>query len=1046
MSRNQLQTANQFDSFKSRERKRLEGIDATLGNGHGLVDIGDSGFVWARLYGDGRRLIRVRDVAETLKIDNTPILVERVNESQKALYRFVGRNSDRAYSSDPQSNTVAKHALQHEDADRGTGGFDKVRIFNRALAEVKAVAFANPGMSVFVTPGPFTVNGNWNYWAGGNTPVFVAPALTRMDLIYLGADLALHVLAGSDMASPPTPPVVPDNVFPIAWVFLTSATTAISETELANAKIIGSQTFPPAVVIPPYSNPMTTLGDMVYEDISGANLVRFPAGGVASYSAVNSYSGSYLPDKAADGDITTDWVASGLPHPCWWRVDFTVAQIVGRVILRNRNNGVDQFGSTGTITFSDGSSVPFSGLALGGAPLTIDFPVKSGITWIQANGDALAGANAGLAEVEAYAESATRLPIGTVGQVLQVVSGLPAWGSLTTPIHAATSKVTPVDADEIPLADSAASWGLKKLTWANIKATLKTYFDGFYSLIGHTHSYLSSALTSAHIFVGNGSNVATDVAMSGDATISNTGALTLATANANVGTFGSATQVGQFTVDAKGRITAASNVAIAAGGTPGGSNTQVQYNDSGVFGGDAGLVWDKTNKVLTIAHTAPKFVMTNTTGGAKSLTIAVGATANIADFRESAGASGSLLALDLANKRVGIGTNAPSFDFEIYGTNSPSIKVNNGSTTGYSQVLLSNTTGNVCQFFVNGSAQATYGGANSFNILTAGNYPITFNTNNVARAIILGNGNVGIVTLNPVVPFQVKGVSSFFVSDTGRGLTIDPGLTTGVVNIYTDYLGGSQPNLHLASYSDRAGANGITIINGGSVGIGTSSPTNLLSLGGNSARTIWMERHTVSNSVGNPLTVQAGGATSGATNKLGGDAIFAAGLGTGNAGSGKVRLQVAPPGSSGTADNTLADGLVIDNYGNASLGAATTTGKNRLFIPGGTAIAVGDVVLGAGWGANAVVTAVSGNDMRGTITVTTSALDTPLATPSLTLTFKDGTWTSVPLAIANINDQSTGTLAAASCHCTATTLVISYDGTPTALLSRTYVFNYVCLG
>lgn len=37
--------------------------------------------------------------------------------------------------------------------------------------------------------------------------------------------------------------------------------------------------------------------------------------------------------------------------------------------------------------------------------------------------------------------------------------------------HAATSKATPVDADEIPLADSAASWGLKKLTWANIKAT-----------------------------------------------------------------------------------------------------------------------------------------------------------------------------------------------------------------------------------------------------------------------------------------------------------------------------------------------------------------------------------------------------------------------------------------------------------------------------------------------------------------------------------------------------------------------------------------------
>lgn len=47
--------------------------------------------------------------------------------------------------------------------------------------------------------------------------------------------------------------------------------------------------------------------------------------------------------------------------------------------------------------------------------------------------------------------------------------------------HAATSKPTPANADEIPLADSAAGYALKKLTWANLKATLKTYFDGLYS-------------------------------------------------------------------------------------------------------------------------------------------------------------------------------------------------------------------------------------------------------------------------------------------------------------------------------------------------------------------------------------------------------------------------------------------------------------------------------------------------------------------------------------------------------------------------------------
>lgn len=43
--------------------------------------------------------------------------------------------------------------------------------------------------------------------------------------------------------------------------------------------------------------------------------------------------------------------------------------------------------------------------------------------------------------------------------------------------HAASSKATPVDADEIPLVDSAASNALAKLTWANLKATFKTYYD-----------------------------------------------------------------------------------------------------------------------------------------------------------------------------------------------------------------------------------------------------------------------------------------------------------------------------------------------------------------------------------------------------------------------------------------------------------------------------------------------------------------------------------------------------------------------------------------
>jgi hypothetical protein len=50
-------------------------------------------------------------------------------------------------------------------------------------------------------------------------------------------------------------------------------------------------------------------------------------------------------------------------------------------------------------------------------------------------------------------------------------------------INGATDKSTPVDADYVGLMDSAASNALKKLSWANIKATLKSYFDGLYFIV-----------------------------------------------------------------------------------------------------------------------------------------------------------------------------------------------------------------------------------------------------------------------------------------------------------------------------------------------------------------------------------------------------------------------------------------------------------------------------------------------------------------------------------------------------------------------------------
>lgn len=58
-----------------------------------------------------------------------------------------------------------------------------------------------------------------------------------------------------------------------------------------------------------------------------------------------------------------------------------------------------------------------------------------------------------------------------------------------------TSKATPVDADAMLLSDSTALTAPKKLTWANLKATLKTYFDTLYGTASINQNSKSAAYT-----------------------------------------------------------------------------------------------------------------------------------------------------------------------------------------------------------------------------------------------------------------------------------------------------------------------------------------------------------------------------------------------------------------------------------------------------------------------------------------------------------------------------------------------------------------------
>jgi hypothetical protein len=131
--------------------------------------------------------------------------------------------------------------------------------------------------------------------------------------------------------------------------------------------------------------------------------------------------------------------------------------------------------------------------------------------------------------------------------------------------------------------------------------------------------------------------------------------------------------------------TSSGTLALAGGGggTPGGATTQVQFNDGGAFGGDAGLTYDKTNGQLDItssgsATTAPipsltlKATSTGTTGafgGGPRITL---------EGQLASGAAADFMYIDSVTSYWGTGTDLVVYTRPNNGTPTETLRVGRG--------------------------------------------------------------------------------------------------------------------------------------------------------------------------------------------------------------------------------------------------------------------------------------------------------------------------------------------------------------------------------
>ncbi len=223
----------------------------------------------------------------------------------------------------------------------------------------------------------------------------------------------------------------------------------------------------------------------------------------------------------------------------------------------------------------------------------------------------------------------------------------------------------------------------------------------------------------------------------------------------------------------------------------------------------------------------------------------------------------------------------------------------------------------------NGLIRFNFSGAHTGNGLQIDDITLTGNAMQINANSLTSGKAMNILTTATGLTGSLANLSitSSNVGNTGNLLLLtQSGALNAVIPLNISNVGTG------ATISATSNGTVFVITSAGQLGVGTSTPSSILSASGQVTQIFGLERNATANTAGNSLTINASGATLAATDKAGGNLILSSGISTGT-GNSRVLIQTYKAASSGTSDNSAIN-IVTFNPTNTSFNPHGTTAGN----------------------------------------------------------------------------------------------------------------------